>query len=88
MIVPALYAMVKRGLAVPLIGVASSKWTLTRLCKHLMDSLRRSGARTHRDTQSRRDVQKAAECRNPVSTSIATRLSSGHYAITLAEKRK
>jgi glucose-6-phosphate 1-dehydrogenase len=41
---PALYAMAKRGdLKVPLIGVASSKWTLAQLHKRVTDSIRRSG---------------------------------------------
>jgi glucose-6-phosphate 1-dehydrogenase len=41
---PALYAMAKRGdLKVPLIGVASSKWTLAQLHKRVTDSVRRSG---------------------------------------------
>ncbi len=41
---PALYAMAKRGdLKVPLIGVASSKWTLAQLRKRVTDSVRRAG---------------------------------------------
>jgi glucose-6-phosphate 1-dehydrogenase len=44
MIFPALYAMVKRGLLdVPVIGVASSKWTLAQLRKRVQDSIRQSG---------------------------------------------
>ena len=44
MIFPALYAMAKRGsLNVPVIGVASSKWTLARLRHRAVDSLKRSG---------------------------------------------
>ena len=44
MIFPALYAMVKRGaLKVPVIGVAFPKWSLTRLHKRVIDSIRRSG---------------------------------------------
>jgi len=44
MIFPALYAMAKRGaLKVPVIGVASSKWSLAHLRKRVMDSLKRSG---------------------------------------------
>jgi glucose-6-phosphate 1-dehydrogenase len=44
MIFPALYAMAKRGaLRVPVIGVASSKWSLTHLRKRVMDSIKRSG---------------------------------------------
>jgi glucose-6-phosphate 1-dehydrogenase len=44
MIFPALYAMAKRGaLRVPVIGVASSKWSLARLRKRAMDGIRRSG---------------------------------------------
>ncbi len=44
MIFPALYAMAKRGtLKVPVIGVASSKWSLRHLRKHVTDSIKRSG---------------------------------------------
>ena len=44
MIFPALYAMVKRGLLdVPVIGVASSKWTLAQLRKQVRDSIRQTG---------------------------------------------
>ena len=44
MIFPALYAMVKRGtLTVPVIGVAFPKWTLERLQRRAIDSIRRSG---------------------------------------------
>jgi glucose-6-phosphate 1-dehydrogenase len=44
MIFPALYAMAKRGrLNVPVIGVASSRWTLARLRHRAVDSLKRSG---------------------------------------------
>ena len=44
MIFPALYAMVKRGaLRFPVIGVASSKWTLQRLQRRVIDGIRRSG---------------------------------------------
>ncbi|MBU1425808.1 MAG: glucose-6-phosphate dehydrogenase [Gammaproteobacteria bacterium] len=44
MIFPALYAMVKRGLLdVPVIGVASSKWTLAQLRKRVRDSIRQTG---------------------------------------------
>jgi len=43
MIFPALYAMVKRGtLIVPVIGVAFPKWTLARLHKRVVDSIKRS----------------------------------------------
>jgi glucose-6-phosphate 1-dehydrogenase len=41
---PALYAMARRGdLNVPLIGVASSQWTVGQLHKHATDSIRQSG---------------------------------------------
>jgi glucose-6-phosphate 1-dehydrogenase len=41
---PALYAMARRGdLKVPLIGVASSNWTVAQLHKHATDSIRESG---------------------------------------------
>jgi glucose-6-phosphate 1-dehydrogenase len=44
MIFPALYAMAKRGaLKVPVIGVASSKWSLARLRSRATDSVKRSG---------------------------------------------
>jgi len=44
MIFPALYAMAKRGaLKVPVIGVASSKWSLARLRRRATDSIKRSG---------------------------------------------
>jgi glucose-6-phosphate 1-dehydrogenase len=44
MIFPALYAMVKRGdLMIPVIGVAFPKWSLARLHRRAIDSIRRSG---------------------------------------------
>jgi glucose-6-phosphate 1-dehydrogenase len=44
MIFPALYAMAKRGtLKVPVVGVASSKWSLAQLRKRATDSISRSG---------------------------------------------
>src|ERR1700722_10323086 len=44
MIFPALYAMVKRGvLTVPVIGVAFPKWSLERLHRRAIDSIKRSG---------------------------------------------
>src|SRR5450830_543287 len=44
MIFPALYAMAKRGvLDVPVIGVASSKWSVAQLRKQATDSIRKSG---------------------------------------------
>jgi glucose-6-phosphate 1-dehydrogenase len=44
MIFPALYAMVKHGtLDVPVIGVALPKWSLERLHKRAIDSIKRSG---------------------------------------------
>jgi len=44
MIVPALYAMVKRGtLNVPVIGVAFPKWSLERLQRRVAHSIRQSG---------------------------------------------
>lgn len=44
MIFPALYAMAKRGnLTVPVIGVASSQWTLAQLRKSVTDSIQQSG---------------------------------------------
>ena len=43
-IFPALYAMVKRGvLKVPVIGVAFPKWSLERLHRRVIDSIKRSG---------------------------------------------
>ena len=44
MIFPALYAMAKRGtLKVPVIGVASPKWSLADLRNRVKDSLMQSG---------------------------------------------
>ena len=44
MIFPALYAMAKRGmLNVPVVGVASSKWSLAELRKRANDSIRQAG---------------------------------------------
>jgi glucose-6-phosphate 1-dehydrogenase len=44
MIFPALYAMVKRGdLTVPVIGVAFPKWSLARLHRRIVDSIRHAG---------------------------------------------
>ena len=44
MVFPALYAMAKRGaLNVPVIGVASSKWSLDKLCKYARDSIKQTG---------------------------------------------
>ncbi len=44
MIFPALYAMAKRGLLnVPVVGVASSPWTLAQLHKRVRDSIRQAG---------------------------------------------
>ena len=43
-IFPALYALAKRGaLGVPVVGVASSKWSLAQLRKRATDSIRASG---------------------------------------------
>ncbi|MEP6966261.1 MAG: glucose-6-phosphate dehydrogenase [Polaromonas sp.] len=43
-IFPALYAMVKRGvLKVPVLGVASSAWTLEQLRQHVRESLQKEG---------------------------------------------
>jgi glucose-6-phosphate 1-dehydrogenase len=44
MIFPALYAMARRKvLDVPVVGVASSKWSLPQLHEHVKDSLRQAG---------------------------------------------
>ena len=44
MILPALYAMAKRGaLKVPVVGVAFPQWSLARLRNHVTDSIKRSG---------------------------------------------
>jgi len=49
MVIPALYAMVERGtLRVPVVGVASSPWSLERLHRRVTDSLRRAGVRVER----------------------------------------
>jgi glucose-6-phosphate 1-dehydrogenase len=54
MIFPALYAMVKRGtLRVPVIGVASSPWTLEDLRKRATDSVNCSVGSTDRRTLAR-----------------------------------
>ncbi len=43
-IFPALYALAKRGaLDIPVVGVASSKWSLAQLRKHAEDGIRKSG---------------------------------------------
>src|ERR1035437_1663989 len=43
-IFPALYAMVRRGtLNIPVIGVASSKWSQAQLRKRASDSIKQSG---------------------------------------------
>jgi glucose-6-phosphate 1-dehydrogenase len=48
MILPALYAMATRGvLNVPVIGVASSNWTLAQLREHATKSIRTSGKIKH-----------------------------------------
>jgi glucose-6-phosphate 1-dehydrogenase len=45
MIFPALYAMARRGvLDVPVVGVASSKWSLAQLRRRATDSIRNSGS--------------------------------------------
>jgi glucose-6-phosphate 1-dehydrogenase len=50
MIFPALYAMSKSGaLKVPVIGVASSKWSLAQLRKHAKDSIKQAGRIDDRD---------------------------------------
>jgi glucose-6-phosphate 1-dehydrogenase len=44
MIMPALYAMVKRGtLKVPVVGVALSKWTLEQMRKRVQESIEQAG---------------------------------------------
>ncbi len=49
MIFPALYAMVKRRiLTVPVVGVASTRWTVAQLRKRVADSLRQSGVEVER----------------------------------------
>ena len=54
MIFPALYAMVKRGvLTVPVVGVASSSWTVAQLRKRATHSIRQSGAVVDRRALSR-----------------------------------
>jgi glucose-6-phosphate 1-dehydrogenase len=54
MIFPALYAMVKRGtLSVPVIGVASTPWTVAELRTRATDSIKQSGITVSRRTLSR-----------------------------------
>jgi len=49
MIFPALYAMVRRGaLEVPVVGVASSRWSLAQLRARATESVRQSGAKVER----------------------------------------
>jgi glucose-6-phosphate 1-dehydrogenase len=51
MIFPALYALAKRGeLKIPIIGVAFPKWSLDRLHKRVIDSIKRSGGIDDRRT--------------------------------------
>ena len=55
MIFPALYAMVKRGvLTVPVVGVASSPWTVAQLRKRATESIKRFGRRGRATLCSRR----------------------------------
>jgi glucose-6-phosphate 1-dehydrogenase len=50
MIFPALYAMARRGaLNVPVVGVASSKWSLAQLRKRATDSIKQAGKIEDRD---------------------------------------
>ena len=54
MIFPALYAMVKRGvLTVPIVGVASSPWSVAQLRARATDSVKRSGAVMNKRALSR-----------------------------------
>jgi glucose-6-phosphate 1-dehydrogenase len=54
MIFPALYAMVRRGtLTVPVVGVASTPWSLTQLRRRATDSIRQSGAVVERRALNR-----------------------------------
>lgn len=54
MIFPALYAMVQRGvLTVPVIGVASSAWTVAQLEARVTDSVKQSGAAVEERALSR-----------------------------------
>ncbi len=53
-IFPALYGMARRGvLDVPVIGVASSKWTVAQLRKHATESIREAGGIDDRDALDR-----------------------------------
>lgn len=54
MVIPALYAMVKRGtLDVQVIGVASPKWSMDRLHRRVIDSIKRSGGIDNRTALKR-----------------------------------
>ena len=54
MIFPALYAMVKRGvLTVPVIGVASSPWTVSQLRTRATESIKESGVVVERRVLAR-----------------------------------
>ena len=53
-IFPALYEMVRRReLTVPVVGVASSQWTLANLRAHATESIKESGVQTDRATLAR-----------------------------------
>jgi glucose-6-phosphate 1-dehydrogenase len=69
-IFPALYAMVKKGhLAVPVIGVASSKWGVEEWHRHVRDSLLQE---SHPDGIDDRDGATRPRCR-PTNACWATR---------------
>jgi glucose-6-phosphate 1-dehydrogenase len=54
MVIPALYAMVKRGtLNVPVIGVAFPKWSIERLHRRVIDSIKKSGGIDNRTALKR-----------------------------------
>ena len=54
MIIPALYAMVKRGtLTTPVIGVAFPQWSVAQIHQRATDSIKRSGVRVDRRALSR-----------------------------------
>ena len=73
MIFPALYAMVKRGaLAVPVIGVAYSKWDLQHLRERVRDSIAQD-ARRDRRRAGPRPSDRAARGTSTATTTIPAR---------------
>ena len=87
MIFPALYAMAKRGaLKVPVIGVASPKWSLAQLRKRVKDSIQRSGGIDNQQRPSPAAVL-AQICERRLSTTRArSRRSRRRWALLGARR--